>query len=79
VNFLKDHSSRGASPQFTDDLPSRAMTFAEFVDSNAPRNLPPELLRKRFDVADADDDGLLTPQEITEHRVAAARNKRQIE
>ncbi len=79
VNFLKPHSSSGSVSRFAYNIPVRPLNFEEFVQSNASRNLPPELLRKRFDVADANDDGLLTAEEITRHRMAAALNKNRIE
>lgn len=57
-------------------LPSRAVTVEEFIKANAHRGLAADVLRSRFKVADDNDDGLLTPEEVERHRVIAAENKR---
>jgi hypothetical protein len=76
LSFFKDHASQGHSMQSGGTSPTRALTVEEFIEANAHRNLAPELLRTRFRVADADKDGLLTPEEVESHRARAAENKR---
>jgi hypothetical protein len=75
VSFFKGHASRGADSQHVRNLPSEPMTWDQFFDANKHRGLPLETLRTRFDVADADDDGILTPEEIQRHREMAIKNK----
>src|SRR4051794_27919795 len=75
VGFFKDHSSKGATAPVDDENASRAMTMEQFVQAHANRGVPVDILRRRFDVADADDDGILTPEEIQRHRAVAAQNK----
>ena len=53
----------------------RPITVEEFLDQNRHRGLPEVTLRERFRVADANDDGWLTAQEIREHRTRAAMRK----
>lgn len=69
-NFVRGHSSTGRDTRFTTDLPPHPITFEEFL--GAPKNVgvPLETLRIRFQVADANADGLLTPEEIVERRRA---------
>lgn len=76
LSFFKDHASQGHSMQSGGMTPTRALTVEEFIEANAHRNLDPELLKTRFRVADADRDGLLTPEEVESHRARAAENKR---
>jgi hypothetical protein len=76
LSFFKDHASQGHSMQSVGMTPTRALTVDEFIEANAHRNLEPELLRTRFRVADADRDGILTPEEVENHRARAAENKR---
>jgi hypothetical protein len=77
VAFVTDHASTGHNSRISGNLPAQAMTWEQFCQANAHRRIAPEVLRTRFEVADADDDGLLTADEITRHRVIAARNKAQ--
>lgn len=74
VSFFKDHASKGHT--LHSGPPGRALTVDEFIAANAHRNLSDEVLRTRFRVADADKDGLLTPEEIESHRARAAERKR---
>lgn len=76
IGFLKDHASTGHNSRISGNLPPRPMTVDEFVAANSHRRLPPEVLHERFRVADADDNGLLTSEEVESHRIRAARNKR---
>jgi Ca2+-binding EF-hand superfamily protein len=76
ISFFKEHTSKGHNMQSVGTSPTRALTVEEFIEANAHRNLEPELLRTRFRVADADQDGLLTPEEVESHRARAAENKR---
>ncbi len=57
------------------NLPVQPLTWEQFVASQRHRSISIETLRVRFDVADANDDGLLTSREIEAHRISAARNK----
>ncbi len=75
IGFFKEHASKGHNLK-SGGPPGRAFTIEEFLAANAHRNLPPELLRNRFRVADADRDGLLIPAEVESHRQRAAENKR---
>lgn len=76
LSFFKDHSSKGHSMQSGGTTLTRALTVEEFIEANAHRNLDPDLLRNRFRVADADKDGLLTPEEVESHRARVAEKKR---
>ena len=73
--FFKGHASTGHNSRVSGNLPSRPMTWEDFYRANAHRGLPDDLLRTRFQVADANNDGLLTPAEIERHRAIAAQNK----
>jgi hypothetical protein len=64
---------QGAAPA----LPPHPLTWDEFVATQRSRGLPMATLEKRFRVADANRDSILTPEEIQRHRVAAAQNKSQ--
>lgn len=75
IGFFKDHSSRGHNTKISGNLPPHAMTLEQFIAANSRRGLTPAVLGARFRVADADGDGLLTPEEIESHRVTAAQNK----
>ena len=75
VRFFKSHASPGSDSQYVRNVPSQPMTWDQFFDANKHRGLPSETLRTRFEVADADDDGILTPEEIQRHRQIAAKNK----
>ena len=75
IHFFKDHASTGHNSRISGNLPARAMTVNEFVAANAHRQLSTEVLHARFRVADANDDGLLTSEEVESHRIRAARNK----
>jgi hypothetical protein len=74
ISFFKEHASKGHT--LNSGPPGRALTVEEFIAANAHRNLTPEVLRTRFRVADADQDGLLTPEEVESHRQRAAERKR---
>lgn len=76
LSFFKDHASKGRAMQSDGRTPTRALTVEEFIEANAHRNLDPGVLRTRFRVADADRDGILTPEEVESHRARAAENKR---
>ncbi|RBP48254.1 hypothetical protein DES53_1011055 [Roseimicrobium gellanilyticum] len=76
ISFFKDNASKGHNLQSGGMGAGRTLTVEEFIAANAHRNLPPELLRTRFRVADADKDGLLTPAEVDSHRARAAERKR---
>lgn len=79
ISFLKDHASTGHNARISSNLPPHPMTVGEFVAANSHRRLPPEVLHARFQVADADDNGLLTPEEVESHRIRAARNKQTVQ
>jgi hypothetical protein len=72
LSFFKDHASQGHSMQSGGTSSTRALTVEKFIEANAH----PELLKTRFRVADANRDGLLTPEEVESHRARAAENKR---
>jgi hypothetical protein len=76
LGFFRDHASQGHNSKASSNLPPRAITMEEFTAAHAHRGLPPETLTRRFRVADANDDGLLTPEEVEEHRIRAEQNKR---
>lgn len=59
------------------NIPDQPLTWSQFVDANKGRGLSMDTLQRRFRVADADQDCLLTPEEIERHRTIAARNKEQ--
>lgn len=69
-SFLRGHASTGRDTRFSTDLPPHAITFQEFA--SAPKNVgvPLETLHTRFNVADGNGDGVLTPEEIVERRRA---------
>lgn len=58
-------------------VPSHPLTWEEFVEAQRSRGLPLAVLERRFRVADANRDSILTPDEIQRHRAIAARNKNQ--
>lgn len=58
-------------------LPTKPLTWPEFVKSSQGRGLTIPQLEKRFTAADANRDGLLTPMEMAEHRQRAALRKQQ--
>lgn len=58
-------------------VPPHPMTWPEFVTANQGRGLTIPQLERRFNSADENGDGLLTPQEISHHRVQAAARKSQ--
>lgn len=74
ISFFKNSASKGHS--LSSGPPGRALTVEEFIKANAHRKLSPEVLRARFRVADADKDGLLTPEEVQSHRERVAEKKR---
>lgn len=76
LSFFKESASKGHTMQSGGDIPGRALTLDEFMAANAHRDLPTELLKTRFRVADADRDGMLTPEEVQSHRERVAEKKR---
>lgn len=73
--FFTGHASTGSNTRLTGNLPPHPITWEQFVEANKNRGLEPGTLRMRFVVADANGDGFLTPEEIVNHRVAAAQKK----
>ncbi|MEZ0386302.1 MAG: hypothetical protein ACAI34_04485 [Verrucomicrobium sp.] len=76
ARFFKDHASQGHNSSISGNLPPHPITLEEFSAEQARRGLPPETITRRFRVADANDDGLLTPEEVQQHRIRAEQNKR---
>lgn len=78
IRFFKDHASTGhasaSAPRRA--APARPMRVEEFIAANAHRGVSAEVSRKRFNVADLNRDGVLTPAEIQRHREIAAANKK---
>ena len=58
-------------------VPPHPLTWPEFVTANQGRGLTIPQLERRFNSADDNGDGLLTPEEITHHRIQAAARKNQ--
>ncbi len=58
-----------------DDQPKVPVTWEQFLAANQDKGVTRSELAKRFRVADANHDEILTPAEIDSHREAAARNK----
>lgn len=57
------------------EVPPHPLTWPEFVKANQGRGLTIPQMEKRFNAADDNADGLLTPEEIAHHRQQAAARK----
>ena len=77
IGFLERHSSKGQPSRAVGSVPAQAITREQFFASQAHRGLSAETLEARFRVADANGDGILTPQEVEAHQAAAAMKKKQ--
>lgn len=58
-------------------VPRHDMNWPEFVAASKGRGLSVAQLQTRFNAADDNDDGVLTPEEIQHHRMHAARRKQE--
>ncbi len=76
LGFFEKHSSKGHNSKLSGTALSQPITLEQFIASQARRGLSADVLKTRFRVADANNDGLLTPEEVEMHRTAAAQNKK---
>lgn len=75
LGFFHRNASKGHTMQSGPPLPRESLTWDQFVAANAGKKISYDRLQSRFRAADADDDGLLTREEVAAHHARAAANK----